>query len=103
MEDMLSRIVDMDERVRVETQKAEQRKADTFKNIAAQKEAIYNDYISRARLRIEKNYAAEQEAAAKKLEVIQKEQKKCLSDMESQYRKYGDKWVSELVKRVISS
>ena len=34
---------------------------------------------------------------------IQKEQKKCLSDMESQYRKYGDKWVSALVKRVISS
>ena len=38
MQDMLSKIVNMDEKVRIENKQAEQRKADSYKKIAKKKE-----------------------------------------------------------------
>ena len=70
MEDMLSMIVEMDEKVRIETKQAEQRKADSFKKITKQREDIYNDYINRARERIKKNEKTERAAAEKKWQQI---------------------------------
>ncbi|MBQ7521311.1 MAG: hypothetical protein IJU14_00335 [Clostridia bacterium] len=101
MEDMLSRIVDMDEKVRLETQKAEQNKADTFKKISEKKDAIYNNYITQARERIDSDYKAELQKAEKKSKVIQDKQKECLEKMEMMYKQHCDKWVDEIVERVI--
>ncbi len=103
MEDMLSKIVDMDEKVRLETQKAEQNKADTFKSISEKKDAIYNDYITRARERIESDYKTELKRSEEKLRTVQNKQKECLTLMEEMYRQHCDKWVDEIVERVIHS
>ncbi len=102
MEDMLSRIVDMDEKVRLETQKAEQNKADTFKKISEKRDAIYNNYITQARERIDSEYKSELQKAEEKSRVIQDKQKECLEKMELMYRLHCDKWVDEIVERVIS-
>lgn len=103
MEDMLSKIIDMDEKVRLETQKAEQNKADTFKSISERRDAIYNEYISNAKKRIDNDYQEERKASEEKLKVIQQKQKDCLTLMEKMYRQHCDEWVDEIVQRVINA
>ena len=103
MEDMLSRIVNMDEKVRLETQQAQQNKADTFKIISEKREAIYNEYISNAREEIEKTYQLETKVAEERLKTVQNKQQECLAVMEKMYRQNAEKWVDEIVERVIHS
>lgn len=103
MDDMLSKIVDMDEKFRLETKQAEQRKADSFKKITEKKDTIYNDYINRARTRIKKNEVAEREAAVKKWNIIEANQKSFLSAMDELYATNGEYWIDTIVKNVIES
>lgn len=103
MEDMLSKIVNMDEKVRVETKQAEQRKADSFKKIAQKRDAIYNDYISRARERIKKNAKAEQDAADEKLKQMELEKEACLERLDKLYKENGKQWIESIVENVINS
>lgn len=103
MQDMLSKIVDMDEKVRLQNKQAEQRKADSLKMISQKKDDIYNDYINRARERIKKNQKAEQEAADKKWQNIEAKQKDSLAMLDESFKKNGDKWVNAIVDNVINS
>lgn len=103
MDDMLSKIVNMDEKVRMENKQAEQTKADSFKVIAKKKDAIYNDYISRARERIKKNEIAEREAAEKKWQALEVKQKVFLDGLDELYAENGEKWVETIVQNVINS
>lgn len=102
MEDMLSMIVNMDEKVRNETKQAEQRKADSFKKIAEKRDDIYNSYINRARERIKKNQAIEQAAADKKWQQIKENQEKSLKMINDEYKKNGQQWVDAIVNNVIN-
>lgn len=103
MDDMLSKIVNMDEKVRMENKQAEQTKADSFKVIAKKKDAIYNDYISRARERIKKNEIAEREAAEKKWQALELKQKVFLDGLDELYAENGEKWVETIVQNVINA
>lgn len=103
MDDMLSKIVNMDEKVRMENKQAEQTKADSFKVIAKKKDAIYNDYISRARERIKKNEIAEREAAEKTWQELEAKQKVFLDGLDELYANNGEKWVETIVQNVINS
>lgn len=103
MDDMLSKIVNMDEKVRMENKQAEQSKADSFKVIAQKKDAIYNDYISRARERIKKNEIAEREAAEKKWQALEAKQKVFLHGLDKLYADNGEKWIETIVQNVINS
>lgn len=103
MQDMLSKIVNMDEKVRIENKQAEQRKADSYKKIAKKKDDIYNDYISRARVRIKKNEVVERAAAEKKWQELEAKQKKCLERLEKAYAQKGSQWIDAIVDNVINS
>lgn len=103
MQDMLSKIVDMDEKVRIQNKQAEKQKADSLKMINQKKDDIYNDYINRARERIKKNQKAEQEAADKKWQNIEAKQKDSLAMLDESFKKNGDKWVNAIVDNVINS
>jgi len=103
MQDMLSKIVNMDEKVRIENKQAEQRKADSYKKIAKKKDDIYNDYISRARVRIKKNEAVERAAAEKQWQELEVKQKSCLEAMDKSYAENGRQWVDAIVDNVINS
>lgn len=103
MQDMLSKIVDMDEKVRIQNKQAEQRKADSLKMINKKKDDIYNDYISRARERIKKNAKAEKEAADKKWQKLEAKQKESLAMLDESFKKNGDTWINAIVDNVINS
>lgn len=103
MEDMLAKIVEMDEKARELTEEANREKATSEQDIAKAKEAVYNDYIEKARKRIAKNEQTERKAAENKLREVQQKQKETLERLEQLYSENCDKWVDTIVDRVISS
>lgn len=103
MQDMLAKIVEMDEKARILTAQAEKSKAESEKDIAKIREDIYNDYIERARKRIEKNEAAQRQAAEASWKKIEKHQQETTDNLEKLYAVKGESWINEIVKRVINS
>lgn len=100
MQDMLSKIVDMDEKARELTDQAEQIKVDSQKEIAKAKEEIYSKYISRARKRIELNEKTEREFAENQWKKTNDQQQQVLKTMNTLYKQKENEWVSSIVERV---
>lgn len=103
MQDMLSKIVDMDEKARQLTEQAEQQKVDSQKEIIKTKEDIYNNFIARARKRIALNEQAERKAAEEIWLTTKEKQEKILQAMEDLYQEKGQEWVNTIVQNVIQS
>ena len=100
MEDMISKILDMDKKARDLTDEAQRSKIDFEKDILQKKEQIKNDYLNRAKERIEINKATAQKKADEQLEVIEKRNSTVIRWLDSTYEENGDKWVNEIVARV---
>lgn len=103
MEDMLAKIVEMDEKARELTEQANEEKVNLEQDIAKAKEDVYNNYIEKARERIAKNEITERKAADNKLKEAQINQKKALDRLEKTYSENCDKWVDAIVDQVINS
>lgn len=103
MEDMLSKIIEMDEKASSLTANAQREKAISEQDIIKAKETIYNDYIERARKRISINEKAEIEAARIKSIELKEKHAQTLKELDDSYAKNKEQWVSSIVKNVISS
>ena len=96
MQDMIKKIVDMDEKAQEITEEAKRSKALSAQEIAETKERIRENYLARARNRIqEKNQARQILADAEKKYEVQ------LIKMQELYRQQGGNWVDAIVGRVI--
>lgn len=102
MQDMLKKIIEMDEQARVVKEKAQQEKAATEKEIIETKEKIYNDYINRANDRVKKNLEVDRANAQKQWEITQAKHEQALEQLDREYDNNCDLWVDEIVNRVIS-
>ena len=102
MQDLLAKIIKMDEQARKIEQQAKAEKLESEKEVEALREQIYNDYIKRAKERIEKNIAVDQAQADERLA----EYKKHIDDTKESMRKLRDEkkeeWVGEIVSRALS-
>lgn len=103
MQDMLKKIVDMDEQARKLTEQAEEQKIESQKDIEQATAKIHNEYLERARKRIKTNEAAEKEAAEKKWLETQAAQEQAAKDMDALYAQKGQQWVQSIVENVINS
>ena len=102
MQDMLKKIIEMDEQARLVKEKAQQEKAATENEITLTKKKIYNDYIERAKDRVKKNLEVDKANAEKNWEKAQARHNQAMQSLNSMYEENGDKWVDEIVNRVIS-
>ena len=102
MQDLLKKIIKMDEEARKIEQQAKSEKIKSEEEIEALREQIYNDYIVRARDRVEKNIAIDRQNAEKQLEEYQKKTDDAKSEMERQYQQKHDAWVNEIVDRALA-
>ena len=66
------------------------------------KEQIYNDYIVRAKDRVEKNIAIDRENADKKYAQAQQHNETMKQEMNRLYQQNKDSWVDEIVKRSLA-
>lgn len=102
MQDLLKRIIEMDEQARKIEQQAKDEKLRSETEVEQLKEQIYNDYIVRAKVRIEKNIAVDRENADKKYAQAQLRNEEIKQEMNRLYTEKKDSWVDAIVKRAIN-
>ncbi len=101
MQDMIKKIVDMDEKAQEITEEANRSKALSAQEIAETKERIRENYLARARKRIELNRIQEKNQARQILADAEKKYEVQLIKMQELYRQQGGNWVDAIVGRVI--
>ena len=101
MQDMIKKIVDMDEKAQEITEEAKRSKALSAQEIAEKKEQIRENYLARARKRIELNRIQEKNQARQILADAEKKYEVQLIKMQELYRQQGGNWVDAIVGRVI--
>lgn len=101
MQDMIKKIVDMDEKAQEITEEAKRSKALSAQEIAETKERIRENYLARARKRIELNRIQEKNQARQILADAEKKYEVQLIKMQDLYRQQGGNWVDAIVGRVI--
>ena len=101
MQDMIKKIVDMDEKAQEITEEAKRSKALSAQEIAETKERIRENYLARARKRIELNRIQEKNQARQILADAEKKYEVQLIKRRELYRQQGGNWVDAIVGRVI--
>lgn len=102
MQDLLKRIIEMDEQARKIEQQAKDEKIKSEEEVEQLKDQIYNDYIVRAKDRIEKNIAVDRENADNKYAEAKQHCEAMKQEMNRLYQENKDSWVNEIVKRSLS-
>ena len=101
MQDMRKKIVDMAEKAQEIPEEAKRSKALSAQEIAETKERIRENYLARARKRIELNRIQEKNQARQILADAEKKYEVQLIKMQELYRQQGGNWVDAIVGRVI--
>ncbi len=102
MEDMISKIVDMDKKARDITDEAQKSKIDYENQIIRTKEKIKNDYLERAKKRIEINRQTAQKKAEEQLQLLEEKNEAIIENLDKTYSENCDNWVNTIVDRVIN-
>ncbi len=103
MQDMLKKIIEMDEQARLVKEQANKEKVATEREIIETKKRIYNDYIERAKERVRKNLEVDKANCEKAWELTAKKHEAIISELEATDKESHDKWVNEIVARVIEN
>lgn len=102
MQNMLKKIIEMDEQARLVKEQAIKDKAATEQEIIETKKKIYNDYIDRAKDRVRKNLEVDRANAEKEWEKAQAKNQETLVNLDKMYSENHDMWVNQIVERVIN-
>ena len=100
MQNMLKKIIEMDEQARLVKEQAIKEKAATEQEIIETKKKIYNDY--RAKDRVRKNLEVDRANAEKEWEKAQAKNQETLVNLDKMYSENHDMWVNQIVERVIN-
>ncbi len=103
MENMIKRIVEMDQKARQITEAAQREKLDSEKEIAEKAAQLRADYLERARRRIQLNSDTERAAAEKAWEAREVEYTRQTERLEGIYREHRDEWVDTIVRNVLDA
>lgn len=101
MQDMLKKIVEMDDQARQITDAAKLEKINTEKEILQKREDIREQYLARARARIEKNRPLEQAAAEREWQMSEVKYQNLSQAMDQTYKTHGEEWIRSIVAKVI--
>lgn len=102
MQKVINQIMEMDKKARDIKNSLQQEKITYEKEILKSREKLYEDYLLRARQRVEQNSAERKKRADEDWEKIKANHKKSLLEINKVYKKNKDKWVEEIVNRVIN-
>jgi len=102
VQDMLKKIIEMDEQARLVKEKAQLEKAATEKEIIETKKKIYDDYIERAKERVKKNLEVDKANAQKEWELTKAKHHSAMVQLDAMYEQNCDKWVDKIVDSVIN-
>lgn len=101
MKDMISKIIEMDEKARELTDMAQKDKINSYQEIAAKREKLHDDYIKRARKRIEINYKRELKISEQNERKLDEQTNLKINKLCNIYEKNKDSWVKSIVRNVL--
>ncbi|MED9968820.1 MAG: hypothetical protein UFA98_02250 [Ruminococcus sp.] len=102
MQNMIKRIVEADNEAKA-LEEANRRAAEKEKQqIEKEAEAIYQKYMDEARSEISKSEAYLEKRTERKIKNISAKQESTLIKLKSDYEQNRDRWVDEIVSRVVS-
>lgn len=99
MQDIIRKIVEMDEEARRLKEQAEKEKLESEKSIAETKQKVHDEFIERAKTRAAKTTEAERDALDKSWQETKLIHQEIEKNLKSQYIQNKDKWTDEIVKR----
>lgn len=101
MQDMIKRIVEAD--TEAKALEEANKKADREKRLKIEEEAaaIYQKYMEQAQAEVDKNDAYLQKRTDRRLKEIAAKQESTLIKLKSDYEQNRDRWVDEIVSRVV--
>lgn len=102
LEQVIKRILDVDLKARSITNEASGRRADAERSILDKKAALREDYLNKARAKIEMIRETEEKAADAAIEESKAEQEELLAVLEEQYSKNKARYVNEIFDRIIA-
>lgn len=101
MQDMIKRILEADNEAKVLEQKNRKAAEAEKQKIEREAEAIYQKYMEEAQAEIAKNNAYLEKRNARKLKDIAARQESALIKLRADYDRNRDRWIDEIVSRVI--
>lgn len=103
MEDMIKRIIDMDRKAQEITDAARKEKIEAEKDIASKAQALREEYLARARRRIQINAETDRTLFEQKWRRREKYYEEQAERLESLYAAHHDEWVDAIFHNVIAS
>lgn len=101
LEDMIKKIVEIDEQAQELTDEVQQENVDMVKKVAEQREKLRDEYLTRARKRIDIIKQENQKKAENMLSEAQQKFEKKSAQLDSIYKENNNKWVDAIFNRVI--
>ena len=102
MQELLTKIIEMDSKARKIKEEAQTKKLESEREVEELREKIYNDYIARAKEHVEMNIAVDLRSAEAHLAELTAQVNEAKEKLLSDYAENGDRIVDEIVERVIS-
>ena len=103
MEDMIKRIIDMDRKAQEITEAARREKLESEKELVKRAEALKEEYLDRARRRIQINAETEQTLLEQKWRKREEYYAEQTARLERLYAQKHTQWVADIVKKVKES
>ena len=102
MQELLARIIEMDANARKIKEAAERDKLSSEAEIEELRQKIYDDYISRAKDRVEKNISIDRHNAEEEYARCEAQAERIRSELLSSYAANKEHWVDAICQNVIS-
>lgn len=103
MQDIIKKIIEIDQRAQKMTDEALAMKAEAEAAIVKDKQALREQYIERARKRISTTTAVEEDFLKESLAEIDKRFERVESQLKSSYEQNHEKWAGEIYERVLKA
>ena len=103
MQNMIQRIIDADNEAKVLEAENRRIAEDQKEEIEKQAEEMYDNYISAAMETVKKNDAREEQKTEKAWQEISAKQNSAMIKLKADFENNRDRWVDEIVSRVIES
>ena len=101
MEEMIKRIIDMDKKARDITDAAKREKLDSEEEITEKAAQLRNEYLDRARRRIQINNEADRTIMEQNWRKREAQFADQMKQMDQAYAEHSEEWVNTIMKHVL--
>lgn len=103
MEEIIKKLISLDDRAKEIVAEARASKADVQKAVEAQSQKLHAELYARAQKKVDQLFMQEQAYLQEKLSAIMRERDEKMAKMEAEFREKKDSWIEDAAKAVIDA